>query len=77
MYRFVGGKELTFFPKIWEKKFQSALLNTPGRPTGNNVLFKGGLNISTTHSHTAGLSLLYVPTEVVSGPYIQGLYFLP
>ena len=27
-----------------KKKFQSALLDPPGRYTGNNFLFKGGLN---------------------------------
>ena len=30
------------FPKIWKKKFQSAILNPLGRSTGNNFLLKGG-----------------------------------
>ena len=34
----------TFFPKIWKKKFQSALLNPLGRSTGNKTVFKGGLS---------------------------------
>ena len=32
-----------FFTKIWEKKFQSTLLNPLERSTGNNFSSKGGL----------------------------------
>ena len=44
MYRRKSKKKKKFFEKM-QKKFQSALLDPPGRYTGNNFLFKGGLTI--------------------------------
>ena len=43
-----GGK-VKFFGKDEKKKFQSAFLDPPGRYTGNNFLFKGGLMLTTGH----------------------------
>ena len=40
MYRGKGKKN---FFKNMKKRVQSALLDSPGRYTGNNFLFKGGL----------------------------------
>ena len=48
MYRGGGGvnKKKNFNLKDEKRKFQSALLEPPGRYTGNNFLFKGGLTRS-------------------------------
>ena len=44
MYRGGGGvKILIFFENMKKKKFQSAFFIPPGRWSGNNFLFKGGL----------------------------------
>ena len=64
VFLFCFGKKIVkiiltffFFENEGEKRSQSALIDSPGRWTGNNIFSKGGLTCVTSKLHYAPLVL--------------------